>query len=194
MFVGAVKSVLEQSSLEISWKIFFQTLEIEIEIGAASFNLPLGDYSPDLWLTNEQVSIEIESYDKCATTTEGKSIRYQEAANQSNFPILCIKGFPQANRYSVRLFAPRVKAHMYPKFYWATFAEGEGQKLCLIEGNKHWYMQHYESIDSAQALSTPRRHSELILKALECANLKNRFELGNTGYLVGLQSETIAEI
>lgn len=189
MFVGAVKSVFEQPSLEISWKIFFQTLAIEI--GAASFNLPLGVYSPDLWLTNEQIAIATESYDH-AKKTKGQSIRYQEAADQGDFPILCIKGFPMPNRYTVRLFAPRNQTHIYPKFYWASFAEGESKKLCLLEGNKYWYLQDYQSTKSAQALSTPMRDSELIMKALDASRTES-FELGNTSDLVGLQSEAITE-
>lgn len=189
MFVGEVKSVFEQPSLEISWKIFFQTLAIEI--GAASFNLPLGVYSPDLWLTNEQIAIATESYDH-AKKTKGQSIRYQEAADQGDFPILCIKGFPLPNRYTVRLFAPRNKTHIYPKFYWASFAEGESKRLCLLEGNKYWYLQDYQSTKSAQDLTTPMRDSELIMKALDAPRAKS-FELGNTSDLVGLQSEAITE-
>jgi hypothetical protein len=90
------------------------------------------------------------------TEPAGKPIRYQEVADQSNFPILCIKGIALPNRYSVRLFAPRVKAHVYPKLYWATFAEGEGQKLCLLEGNKYWYLQNSALIDSSRSTNSPR--------------------------------------
>jgi hypothetical protein len=166
MFGGAVHSTFEEPSLEASWKIFL--LSLGIELGNASFNLSFGTFRPHLWLANEQISIEIESYNN-KDRAGGKPTRYQEVADQSNFPILCIKGIALPHRYSVRLFAPRVKAHVYPKLYWATFAEGEGQKLCLIEGNKYWYLQNSALIDSTAAL-TPQGHSDLILKAFDCAN------------------------
>lgn len=166
MIEGAVHSIFDQPSLEASWKIFL--LRLGIELGKTSFNLSFGTYHPHLWLTNEQISIEIESYNY-KVRAGGKPSRYQEAADQSNFPIICIKGIPQPNRYSVRLFAPRVKAHAYPKMYWATFAEGAGQKVCLIEGNRYWYLQNSASIDPTVALA-PQSHSELILKAFDCAN------------------------
>ncbi|MBP9807249.1 hypothetical protein KBF38_02975 [bacterium] len=166
MFGGAVRSIFDESCLEASWKVFF--LSLGIELGNTSFNLSFGTYRPHLWLANEQISIEIESYSN-RNRAGGKPTRYQEAAEQSNFPILCIKGIALPNRYSVRLFAPRDKAHAYPKFYWATFAEGAGQKLCLLEGNKCWYLQNSASIDSTAALA-PQRDSELILKAFDCAN------------------------
>lgn len=169
MFVGAARSISDQPSLKFSWKIFLQALSLETEMEGVAFNLHLGTYCPTIWLAKEHISIEIESYDK-AERTAGKSIRYQDAADQSNFPILCIKGFPQPYRYSVRLFAPRNKAHIYPKFYWATFAEGECKQLCLLEGDRYWYVQHQASINSVQVLSAPKRESELILKALDCAN------------------------
>ncbi len=185
MFAGAVQP--NEPSLEISWKIFFETFGIQTSFH--DFHLAPGTYSPALWLLKEQIAVEIEAY-SCAAA---KPIRYQEAADQSAFPIICIKGLPQVNRYSVRMFVPKQTAQRYPRFYWAKFAEGEGGKLCLLEGSKFCYLQkpvrHLElerEIESSlESGIQPNSESEMVLKALT---------LGNASYLVSLQSKTVAKI
>jgi hypothetical protein len=185
MFASAVQP--NEPSLEISWKIFFETFGIESSFH--DFYLPSGIYSPALWLFNEQIAVEIEGY-RCAAA---KTIRYQDAADQSAFPIICIKGLPQVNRYSVRMFVPKQTAQRYPRFYWAKFAEGEGGKLCLLEGSKFCYLQKPVSqlgleseIESAiESGIQPNSASEMVLKALT---------LGNASYLVSLQSKAVAKI
>lgn len=183
MFAGAAQP--NQPSLEISWRIFFETFGMQTSFH--DFYLPCGTYSPALWLFNEQIAVEIEAYN-CVGV---KPIRYQEAADQSAFPIICIKGLPQVNRYSVRMFVPKQTAQRYPRFYWAKFAEGEGGKLCLVEGSKFCYLQkpvkHLElererEIDSPVQ---PNSESAMVVKALT---------LGNASYLVSLQSKAIAKI
>jgi len=173
MFAGAVKP--NDASLEIGWKIFFENFGIQTSFPA--FHLASGTYSPALWLLNEQIAVEIEAY-SCAAA---KPIRYQEAADQSAFPIICIKGLPQINRYSVRMFVPKQTAQRYPRLYWAKFAEGEGGKLCLLEGSKFCYLQKPFLESGIQ----PNSESETVLKALT---------LGNACYLVSLQSKAVAKI
>ncbi len=181
MFAGAVRQ--NQTSLETSWKIFFETFGIQSCFH--KFDLPSGIYSPALWLFREQIAVEIEGY-SCAAA---KPIRYQEAAEQSGFPIICIKGLPQANRYSVRMFVPTRTAQSYPRFYWAKFAEGESGKLCLLEGRQFCYLQkpvsHLELGLEIDSQILPNSESAMVLKALT---------LGNASYLVSLQSKAVAKI
>lgn len=185
MFAGAVQP--NEPRLEASWKIFFESFGIQTSFH--HFDLPCGAYRPTLWLSKEQIAVAIEAY----SCTAAKPIRYQEAADQSGVPIICIKGLPQVNRYSVRLFVPKQTAQRYPRFYWAKFAEGAGGKLCLLEGNNFCYLQKPDN-HSGWELETelkiipviqPNSTSEMILKALT---------LGNASYLVSLQSKAVAKI
>lgn len=185
MFASAVQP--NKPSLEISWKIFFETFGIQtcFQEFHLSSHTPCGTYSPALWLFNEQIAVEIEAYN----CVGAKPIRYQEAADQSAFPIICIKGLPQVNRYSVRMFVPKQAAQRYPRFYWAKFAEGEGGKLCLLEGSKSFYLQksvrHLELEREIDSPVQPNSESAMVLKALT---------LGNASYLVSLQSKAVAKI
>jgi hypothetical protein len=181
MFAGAVQP--NEPSLEISWKIFFETFGIQTSFH--DFYLPSGTYRPALWLFNEQIAVLMEGY-SCGAA---KPIRYQEAAEQSAFPIICIKGLPQVNRYSVRMFVPKEKAQSYPRFYWAKFAEGESGKLCLLESSQFWYLQkpvsHLGLEVETESNIQPKSDSAKVLKALT---------LGNASYLVSLQSKAVAKI
>lgn len=122
-----------------------------------------------LWLVSAEIYVAIRNHSQTNYLT-GKEeyLRYQETADQTGFPIICIKGLPEANRYSVRLFAPSDSLRgelRYPKLYWATFALGEGEQLCLTEGQQFMYLAK-----DCQAKRRPDRDSELIVKAFNYAN------------------------
>lgn len=170
-------------SLQIGWQIFFETLDLQTCSNVPSLKLPSGSYTPTLWLPREKVFVEIKGHGPNANSLTSKQhIRYQEAADQTGFILICVKGLPQPYRYTVRLYAPRNKAHEYPKFYWARFAEGERGKLCLEEGEKFMYLES----NQAKIMRPPtERKSELMMNALH---------LGNASYLMGLQGKTVAKI
>ncbi len=181
MFAGTMQP--NEPSLELSWKIFFETFGIETSFH--DYYLPSDTYCRALWLFNEQIAVVMEGYNGGAA----KPIRYQEAADQSAFPIICIKGLPQVNRYSVRMFVPKQTAQRYPRFYWAKFAEGEGGQLCLLEGSQFWYLQKPVShlgleLETGSHIK-PNSDSAMVLKALT---------LGNASYLMSLQSKAVAKI
>lgn len=168
-------------SLQIGWQIFFETFGLQASSAVNSLKLPSGNYTPTLWLHRAKMFVAIKGHcPRAISLTKREHICYQEVADQTGFPLICVKGLPQPYRYTVRLFAPRDKAHKYPKFYWAIFAEGEWEKLCLAEGDKFMYLEHNQVL-----LQPPSCvNSELIVHALN---------LGNASYLMGLQGEAVAK-
>ena len=160
----SIRTYSTKVSLDERWKVFFEAL------GQAVFTYQTYQsyQNATLWLVNAKIFVAVKEHKQKAHSPTAKEelLSYQEKADHTGFPVICIKGLPQTNRYSIRLFAPR-SSHRFHNFYWATFAIGEGDQLCLIEGEKFMYLQGENLTENSKI---PDRHSHLIIKALDYAS------------------------
>lgn len=157
-----------RSRLEVRWKIFFESLNVKSIYEPRMFALVSGNYIPDLWLPRQQIYVEIKGHEDNQSRSFDDSIRYQELVNETKTPLLRIKGWPDPDRYKCRLFVPNRQKHIYPGLYWASFAEGQNQQLCLSEGEKFIQLKRLDWPTQSIA-QAPVKHSPMILAALEKA-------------------------
>jgi len=157
-----------RSRLEVRWKIFFETLNVQSVYEPRTFALVSGNYIPDLWLPRQQIYVEIKGHEDHRNGRFDDSVRYQEMVNQTKTPLLRVKGWPDPDRYKCRLFVPTEHKHIYPGLHWASFAEGQNRQLCLIEGEKFIQLKRLDWPTQPIA-HPPIRHSPYILAALEKA-------------------------
>ncbi len=112
-----------RSQLEVRWALFFKALDIDYVYEKEAYPLLSGWYLPDFWLPKLNVFVEVKPWIGGVID----SARYNELAQTTGFPLLCVQGRPDKGQYTVDVYGP-VRSFRFKNAY---FAEAERSNKCL---------------------------------------------------------------
>lgn len=116
-----------RSQLEVRWALFFKALDLDYVYEKQPYGLLSGWYLPDFWLPKLKVFVEVKPW----TGGVIDSARYNELAQTTGYPLLCVQGRPESGQYTVDVYAP-VRSFKLKNSYFAE-AERLGKRLILVK-------------------------------------------------------------
>lgn len=89
-FVVTYKGINYRSKTEGQWAVFLDTLNIPFSPEPGGYKLPSGPYSPDFWLPEQGVFVEI----KPTKPTQEEEDKAQELASTTGYRVFIFYGLP----------------------------------------------------------------------------------------------------
>ena len=94
------RGVYFRAQLEARWAAVFDHFNLRWDYESRQFTLSTGAYTPDFWLSEPDVYVEIKPRYEFADTD-----RYKELVLQTRCPFLFVAGRPSVGKYLLRYFS-----------------------------------------------------------------------------------------
>jgi len=144
-----------RSQLEVRWALFFKALDIDYVYEKEAYPLLSGWYLPDFWLPKLNVFVEVKPWIGGVID----SARYNELAQTTGFPLLCVQGRPEKGQYTVDVYGP-VRSFRFKNAYFDE-AERSNKSLILVKDEERLCWEVRKGAQVSSLTKNPvRKNSE----------------------------------